>query len=110
MADTDQDLFGENKASTSPEETEDKLFGEDNTTEISLDDDDTKQEPESLPESSPVEPEPFAPPPASSVMIDDDDTPTTPSALPANKKSQVYSLNFAYMIYLLYRICSLPLL
>jgi len=60
------------------------LFGEDNTTEISLDDDDTKQEPESLPESSPVEPEPSAPPPSS---VEEDDTPT-PTAPPANTKSQ----------------------
>ena len=83
MADSDQDLFGENKASTSPEETEDKLFGEENTTEISLNDDDTKEEPPSLSESSPVVPEPSAPPLSSAVDDGDDNKPTN------DKKSQV---------------------
>lgn len=49
--DQDQDIFGENQQ-TSPQPVEDKLFGEDNTTEISLDSD--KKEEESLPESRPV--------------------------------------------------------
>ena len=48
--DQEQDIFGD-KAASQQEETEDKLFGEDNTTEISLDDD--KKE-ESLPASTPV--------------------------------------------------------
>ena len=100
MADSDQDIFGENKASTSPEETEDKLFGEENTTEISLDDDDKAENPPSLPESSPVV-EPSAPPAptkSSTVMLDDEDeseqptpTPTVTPTSKSNGKSQVDS-------------------
>ena len=94
MADEqDQDLFGENKASTSPEETEDKLFGEDNTTEISLDDD-KKEEASPLPQSTPIETsKPDTPPSSSAPVLDE---PTTPSSIdpPVKSKTEVPSLCF----------------
>jgi len=96
MADEqDQDLFGENKASTSPEETEDKLFGEENTTEISLDDD-KKEEESSLPESTPIS-KPDTPPPASAPVVVLDDEPTTPSSIdpPFKRKTEVFYISFS---------------
>lgn len=52
--DQEHDIFGENKAASQSEtETEDKLFGEDKTTEISLDDDEKKEE-DTLPASTPI--------------------------------------------------------
>eukprot|EP00111_Clytia_hemisphaerica_P010803 TCONS_00031595-protein len=79
MADQDQDIFGENASST-PEETEDKLFGGDNTTEISLDDD--KKEEPTLPASTPVEAPPSAP------VLEQNENPPAPELEPPSSNDE----------------------